>query len=88
MCRVHTAAGSARWLVSHHCGTPTENAALGLRPLTDERFYGVAVLAEATGRDTATNRQLVVTVYVFQEQVPTGPLGAGLTPTASASADP
>lgn len=59
--------------------------AVGLRPLTDERYYGVAVIEDTGRRAEIAKGQLLITIYVFQEQGPIGPLGHGSTPTADAS---
>ncbi|MBA3415134.1 MAG: hypothetical protein H0U10_07935 [Chloroflexia bacterium] len=51
--------------------------AIGLRPLSDERYYGVAVVEDADPATEAGETEFLVTVYLFQEQGPAGPLGAG-----------
>jgi len=60
--------------------------AVGLRPLGDERYFGVAVLEDASRAADIEEGQLLATVYLFQEQGPLGPLGEGATPPAEAGA--
>lgn len=62
--------------------------AIGLRPLTEERYDGVAAIEDGSRRADLVADQLFVTVYVFQEQGPIGPLGHGATPSAGADANP
>jgi len=59
--------------------------AVGLRPLTGERWYGVAVLDAEGGVPVVGEDQTEVTVYLFQEQGQPGPLGAAATPEAAAT---
>lgn len=54
--------------------------AIGLRPLSDERYYGVAVVEDADRAAEIGETELLLTVYLFQEQGPAGPLGAVASP--------
>ena len=51
--------------------------AIGLRPLSDERYFGVAVFEDASRADDLADGELLATLYLFQEQGPLGPLGVG-----------
>ncbi len=65
-------------------GVPIDGElAVGLRPLSEERYYGVAVLEKDSGAPVVGEDTTRVTVYLFQEQGPPGPLGLGSTPEAT-----
>jgi hypothetical protein len=50
--------------------------AVGLRPLSDEHYFGVAVFEDAGRASEIAEGQLLATVYLFQDRGPLGPLGA------------
>lgn len=57
--------------------------AIGLRPLNQAGYYGVAVFEQEQGVPVVGEEQTEVTVYLFQDQGPAGPLGAGASPAAT-----
>ncbi len=61
---------------------------IGLRPLNASRYYGVAVLEKDEGTPLIGEDKTKVTVYVFQDVGPAGPLGPGMTPAAEEASRP
>lgn len=65
-----------------------DELAIGPRPLPPARWYGAAVLEEEGGVPVVGDDRFEVSLYLFQEQGQTRPLGAAATPEPTVTPNP